>query len=101
VLLVVLLAGGVLAAAANKDYRDTSSGGRYPYLHNRIAQEIADFDRTPAGDTRRCALRDAFVRTSALNNGGGVDQPEVERFDVSVNRATRHLAGRPFCTRAR
>ncbi|GIE93652.1 hypothetical protein [Paractinoplanes rishiriensis] len=93
VLLVLLMAGGVLAAAANKDYRDTSGRGQYPYLHDRIAQEIAGFDRTPAGDARRCALRAAVITIAATER-------EVERFDVSVTRATRHLAGRPFCTRA-
>ncbi len=100
VALVVLLAMGVVSTAANKDFRDSSSGGRYPYLHDRIAQEIADFDATPAGDARRCVLRADFIQTSIANHGA-VDQREVERFDVSVNRATRQLAGRPFCSEAR
>ena len=99
VLLVLLLAAGVVGAAANKDFRDAAGGGRYPYLHDRIALEIADFDRTPAGDARRCVLRAAFIQTSIVNHRG-LDQWEVERFDVSVNRATRNLAGRPFCSTA-
>jgi hypothetical protein len=95
--LAVLVVAGAFSVAANKDFRDGGTGGRYPYLHDRIAQEIAGFDPTPAGDARRCALRDAFRQTS-LANHHGVDAPELERFDVSLDRATRQLAGRPFCT---
>jgi hypothetical protein len=29
-----------------------------------------------------------------------VDRREVERFDMSLDRATRQLAGRRFCVRA-
>jgi hypothetical protein len=90
----------MFSAAANKDFRDSGAAGQYPYLHDRIAQEVADFDRTPAGDARRCALREAFRRTSIANHHG-VNTPELERFDVSLDRATRHLAGRPFCRAAR
>ena len=100
VLLAVLVLAGTVSVAANKDFRDTSAGGQFPYLHNRIAQEVADFDRTPAGDVRRCALRAAFIRTSTANHGGVLNEREVERFDVSLNRATRQLAGRPFCREA-
>jgi hypothetical protein len=86
----VLVALAVLSVAANKDFRDASGGGRYPYLHDRIAQEVAEFDPTPAGDARRCALRDAFIRN-------GANAAQVSRFDLSVDRATRQLAGRRFC----
>jgi hypothetical protein len=101
--LVLALAGLVLAGAvstaANKDFRDRASHGPWPYLHDRIAQEVADFDPTPAGDARRCVLRATFIQTSAHNNQG-VNQREVRRFDVSLNRATVLLAGRPFCATA-
>jgi hypothetical protein len=97
--LAVLVVAGAFSAAANKDFRDGSSAGRYPYLHDRIAQEVAGFDRTPAGDARRCALRAAFRQTSIANHYG-IDPPELERFDVSLDRATRQLAGRPFCRAA-
>ena len=99
VTLAVLVLAGAVGVAANKDFRDAGGGGRYPYLHDRIALEIADFDRTPAGDARRCALRAAFIQTSTANHHGVYDQREVERFDVSLNRATRQLAGRRFCRR--
>ena len=98
-LLAVLVLAGAMSAGANKDFRDDSAGGRYPYLHDRIALEVADFDRTAAGNARRCALRADFIRTSIANHDG-VDAPELERFDVSLDRATRRLAGRPFCREA-
>jgi hypothetical protein len=85
--------------AANKGFRDSSSAGSYPYLHDRIAQEVADFDRTPAGNARRCALRALFIKTS-LANHHGESSPELERFDVSLDRATKQLAGRRFCSQA-
>ncbi|WP_030436104.1 hypothetical protein [Actinoplanes subtropicus] len=91
VLLALLVVAGTISAAANKDFRDASGGGRFPYLYDRIAQEVAGFDRTPAGDARRCALRDAFLT---------VDSRDGERFDMSLDRATRQLAGRRFCSRA-
>ena len=99
VALAVLVLAGAVSAAANKDFREASDGGRYPYLYDRIAQEVAGFDPTPAGDVRRCALRDAFIQTSIANHHG-LDQREVERFDMSLDRATRQLAGRRFCSRA-
>ncbi|HEY0530654.1 MAG TPA: hypothetical protein VGD29_03555 [Actinoplanes sp.] len=98
--LVPLVVAGTIAVAANKAVHDGSSAGSYPYLHDRIAQEIADFDRTPAGDARRCALRALFIKTSIANHHGSLDQPELERIDVSLNRATQQLDGRRFCGQA-
>jgi hypothetical protein len=98
--LVPLVVAGSIGVAANKAVRDASSGGSYPYLHNRIAQEIADFDPTPAGDARRCVLRELFIKSSVANHHGVADQSELERIDVSLNRATQQLDGRRFCGRA-
>jgi hypothetical protein len=98
--LVPLVVAGTIAVAANKAVHDGSSAGSYPYLHDRIAQEIADFDRTAAGDARRCELRALFIKTSIANHHGRVDQPELERIDVSLNRATQQLDGHRFCARA-
>jgi hypothetical protein len=98
--LVPLVVAGAIGVAANKAVRDGSSGGSYPYLHDRIAQEIADFDPTPAGDARRCVLRELFIKSSIANHHGTVDQPELERIDVSLNRATQQLDGRRFCGEA-
>jgi uncharacterized membrane protein YebE (DUF533 family) len=98
--LVPLVVAGAIGVAANKAVHDGSSGGSYPYLHDRIAQEIADFDPTPDGDARRCELRALFIKTSIANHHGTVDQPELERIDVSLNRATQQLDGRRFCSQA-
>jgi len=98
--LLPLVVAGTIGAAANKAVHDGSSGGSYPYLHDRIAQEIADFDPTPDGDARRCRLRALFVKTSIANHHGRADEPELERIDVSLNRATKQLDGRRFCSRA-
>ncbi len=98
--LAVLVVAGAVSAGVNQRYHDASSAGRYPYLHDRIAQEIADFDRTPAGDQRRCGLRAQFVQTSIVDHHGVGYQPEIRRFDLSLDRATRQLAGRRFCSEA-
>jgi hypothetical protein len=98
--LVPLVVAGTIAVAANKAVHDGSSAGSYPYLHDRIAQEIADFDPTPAGDARRCELRALFIKTSIAKHHGNLNQPELERIDVSLNRATRQLDGHRFCRRA-
>jgi hypothetical protein len=66
--LVPLVVAGAIGVAANKAVHDGSSGGSYPYLHDRIAQEIADFDPTPDGDARRCELRALFIKTSISRN---------------------------------
>jgi hypothetical protein len=99
VALVLFVLAGTVSTAANKDFRDSAGGGRFPYLYDRIAQEVAGFDRTPAGDARRCVLRDDFIQTSTANHHG-VDRREVERFDMSLDRAGRLLAGSRFCSRA-
>src|SRR5204862_5459056 len=41
VLLALLVVAGTISAAADNDFRDASAGGRYPYLYDRIAQEVA------------------------------------------------------------
>ena len=97
--LAVLVVAGMFSAAANKDFRDASAGDRYPYLHDRIAQEVAGFDPTPEGDARRCALRDAFIRSSIANHNG-VYAWELRRIDRSLDRATKQLSGRRFCGEA-
>jgi hypothetical protein len=91
VLLALLVIAGTVSAAANRDFRDASAGGRFPYLYDRIAQEVADFDRTPAGEVRRCGLRATFLR---------LDSRDGKRFDMSLDQATRLLDGRRFCRRA-
>jgi hypothetical protein len=91
-LLVVVLAGaGTVSATANKRYRDTAMAKPAAVLANRVAQEMADFDRSPAGAARRCSLRAEFA---ALYPGAGYS---LVRFDRSLDTAARQRTGMPFC----
>ena len=85
----VLLVTAALSTAANAAHHDGAAAERLPYLHNRIAQEMADFDPTAAGDARRCALRAAYLSTTSAANEPRIDQI----LDVAADR----VAGRRFC----
>jgi hypothetical protein len=56
---------------------------------------MADFDRTPAGDARRCALRAEF---HALYADSAFS---LRRFDESLDVSSEQQAGVPFCEGAR
>ena len=90
-LIAVLVAGCAVSATANKRFRDTLLASPIARLDDRLALEIADFDPTPAGATRRCALRAEFF---ALNPGGDT---LARHFDLAFDTAARQRAGRPFC----
>jgi hypothetical protein len=93
-LLVLLVAAGATTTAANKRYRDLRAGQAADILANRVAQEMAQFDRSRAGDARRCALQGEFDRL----------YPDVafsrRRFDQSLDDAAEEIAGVPFCAGA-
>jgi hypothetical protein len=91
-LVPVLVVLAATSTAANAAYHERGSTGPAPYVDNRIAQEIADFDRTAAGDTRRCALRAQFLAGTATAN-----EPRVDQI---LDGAARQVAGRRFCSRA-
>jgi hypothetical protein len=91
VLVIVLAASAVLSTAANKSYRDQLGPQEPARLANRVAQEMADFDRSPTGDARRCALRAEF-RT--LYAGSAFS---LKRFDQSLDVAAEQQAGVRFC----
>jgi hypothetical protein len=92
VLVVLLALSAVVSTAANKSYRD-QLGPRPPQrLANQVALEMADFDPSPAGDVRRCALRTEF-RT--LYAGSAFS---LKRFDQSLDVAAEQQAGVRFCT---
>jgi hypothetical protein len=56
---------------------------------------MADFDPTPAGAARRCALRAEFFAMFA-------DAPfSLRRFDKSFDTAAEQRAGVPFCVTGR
>jgi hypothetical protein len=84
-----------VSTAANKSYRDQLAVREPALLANRIAGEMADFDRTPAGDARRCALRAEF-RSRYADSAFS-----LQRFDESLDVASEQQAGMPFCGVAR
>jgi hypothetical protein len=90
-LLALMVAGGAMSTAANKGYRDTRAGQPPDLLANRVAEEMAGFDRTPAGNARRCALQREF---NALYPATAFAQ---KRFDKSLDAAAEKIAGTPFC----
>ena len=93
VVLLALLAAG--STAANKSYHDRLATKEPALLANRIAGEMTDVDRGPAGDARRCALRAEF---RALYPDSAFS---LRRFDESLDVAARQRIGRPFCSAAR
>ena len=94
--LVVLLAlAATVSTAANKSYRDQLAVREPALLANRVAGEMADFDRTALGDARRCALRAEF-RTLYADSAFS-----LQRFDQSLDVAARQQAGVRFCEAAR
>ncbi|GAA4592003.1 hypothetical protein BJY16_000474 [Actinoplanes octamycinicus] len=97
VLLLALVAA--VSASANRDHRAAAAAEKPAFVHDRVAQEIVDFDRSAAGDVRRCTLRDQFRAGLPRDRRTGYP-PEMRRFDQAVDTATRELAGRPFCTKA-
>ncbi|WP_221323991.1 hypothetical protein [Actinoplanes sp. L3-i22] len=97
VLLLVVIAA--VSTSANRDYRAGVASEKPAYVHDRVAQEIVDFDRSVAGDGRRCTLRDQFRASLPRDRRTGYPA-EMRRFDQAVNQATYRLAHRPFCTRA-
>ena len=90
--LVALVTTAAVSTTANNAYRENSAAERFPYLHNRIAAELADFDPTADGDARRCTLRALFLSTTAAANEHRIDQI----FDAAADQ----VADRRFCSRA-
>lgn len=103
-LLALLVLAGAGSAAANGTYAADSAGRQSSVVNNAIAHEVAVFDRTPAGNTRRCALRAEFrvlypdlpYSRFARAEVPGTATP-TERLEVTIDMATRQLYGRPFC----
>jgi hypothetical protein len=94
-LLAVLVATGVGSAAANKRFAERLGSREPAILANRVAQEMAEFERGSTGDLRRCALRAEFhvlYADSAFS---------LQRFDQSLDLASRQIAGVRFCEAGR
>jgi hypothetical protein len=90
-LIGVLALGGTVSAAANKRFRDTVMNSAAARLDDRLAQAMADFDPTPAGVARRCALRGDFF---AMFKSAPFS---LRRFDQAFDTAARQHSGRQFC----
>jgi hypothetical protein len=102
------LAAFALAAAgtttANQAFALT--GNRLPYavLSSQIAAEVAQFDRSAAGQARRCELLDRFdgiFRETPYSRFASGELPgthsATERMAVTASMATEQMYGRPFC----
>jgi hypothetical protein len=90
-LIGVLALGATTSATANKRFRDTVTNTPAARLDDRLAQAMADFDPTPAGQSRRCELRDEFFamfRSAPFS---------LRRFDQAFDTASEQRAGQPFC----
>jgi hypothetical protein len=90
-LIVVMAVAAVVSTLANQRFRDAVSGEPDLVIANRVALEMADFDRSPAGNTRRCDLRQQFF---GLKDLGPLAR---DRFDKGVNAASMAEANVPFC----
>lgn len=103
--LVVLLAGmATVSAAANKAWQDATAHNKSAILNNAVAHEVANFDRSAAGNERRCALREQFRETYQNGISNAKDTAEhpgarspLGRFDATVDTATKQLFGTRFC----
>ncbi|WP_412737033.1 hypothetical protein [Krasilnikovia sp. MM14-A1259] len=94
-LLVMFALAGTVTVAANRTYADRMATRPMSLLDNRIALEMAEFDRTGAGDARRCALLDeAFTLYADA-------EPTRTRYAESLDVGARDIAGVPFCRAAR
>jgi hypothetical protein len=93
-LIAVLALTAVASTAANQRYATTMAGREPAVLANRIALEMANFDTGPAGNAHRCQLRAEFRALYPTM------EFSLSRFDTSLDKASRQLAGVPFCVGA-
>jgi len=91
VVTVLLVLAATASTAANKRYRDHVGPTTASLIANQVAQEMAEFDRTAAGNLRRCGLRQRF---QDLYPNLAFSQ---KRFTESLDLAAEQLAGVPFC----
>jgi hypothetical protein len=104
----VALAMFALAAAgtatANHAFAQTNNRLPYAVLTAQISAEVAQFDRSAAGQVRRCELLERFddlFRKTPYSRFGSGELPgthsATERMDATASMATRQMYGRPFC----
>lgn len=93
VILAALVLCGAVSATANRAYADATATLKTAQLDNRIAAAMGGFERTRAGNTRRCALLDEALQTNQ-------HKPFLQnRYTDSLDLAARTMAGVPFCAR--
>jgi len=88
---VLLVLAATASTAANKRYRDLIGPSAASLITNQVAQEMTEFDRSAAGNARRCVLRQRFFRLYPT-----LDFSQ-KRFDQSLDVAAGQIAGVPFC----
>ncbi|BEL11778.1 hypothetical protein Q0Z83_099690 [Actinoplanes sichuanensis] len=92
--LVALVLCGTVSATANRAYAGATATLKTAQLDNRIAAAMGGFERSKAGNVRRCALLDEALLTNR-------HKPFLQqRYTDSLDLAARTLAGVPFCDRA-
>ncbi|BBH64375.1 hypothetical protein ACTI_10600 [Actinoplanes sp. OR16] len=91
VLLGVFVMCAAVSATANRAYADASASWASSQLDNRIAQSVGGFERSTAGNARRCALL-----TEALRELSG-EPARQKRLTESLDAAAHALAGVPYC----
>ncbi|WP_433826945.1 hypothetical protein ACQP2E_33260 [Actinoplanes sp. CA-015351] len=91
VILAALVLCATVSTTANRAYANTSASWASAQLDNRIALAVGGFERSPAGNQRRCALLDEGLRHL---DGEPVRQ---KRLTESLDAAAQALAGVPFC----
>ncbi|WP_433791799.1 hypothetical protein [Actinoplanes sp. CA-252034] len=93
-ILAAMVLCGAVSATANRAYADATATLKTAQMDNRIAAAMAGFERSRAGNTRRCALLDEALETNQ-------HKPFLQRrYTDSLDVAAHALAGVPFCARA-
>jgi hypothetical protein len=87
-----LIACAAVTTTANRAYADASASWASSHLDNRIAQSVGGYERSPAGDERRCALLAEGLR--ALDG----EPARQRRLVESLDAAAHALAGARYCT---
>ncbi|MFF5293421.1 hypothetical protein [Paractinoplanes globisporus] len=103
--LVAFVLAGAGTATVNQAYAVGSNRLPYAVLTGAIAAEVAQFDATPAGNSRRCELLRQFgdsLRAMPYSRFAEGELPgthsPAERMSVTASMATEQMYGRPFCS---
>ncbi|MEO7573750.1 MAG: hypothetical protein ABIX10_15075 [Acidimicrobiales bacterium] len=89
--IVLLAMTAAVSTSANRGYHEIASRQPELLLANRIAHEMADFDRSAVGNDRRCGLRSEFIRL----NPAAVNP--LRRLDEALDTLSMADEDVPFC----